>query len=900
MASKEYYERWLKIKEDFEKALAADQKIQDLASDSIGIKPQATAIEIVARVYSQYCILYNRLCECYDQMDQVQRRPFIRQIIDTITCRLLELKSSLETVEAFEYTYTDNALKQMLIIPQDVEILCPFFYPFEIRQKEMQYIIDQIFAGNRIGDPTPTQSELELREQQRLEEEMRLKEEKEEEIRRKLALGEDIESIHSEVLSPEEIEKRRLEEEYNRHVNNIQRMERSRNIVRQNTKKINKDKALYLELAGLKKPEASPYMKERAAALIKTIYKRFMEIKREQKRENKVKEKLQMIITSQPKPSQKTELKRVEEIRRSYRQKYHEKWLEDHIKEKAHILQIKEGHIMDDITSEIREWFRVWYNKVRTFDEFPWPEEGGSILVVKGETFTIEEYIEYRAKEDKRLKEEAGNPKTKQQIKAEKLEAKLEQRRIEKEALEKEKKRFSDYRKSRLNPANDPGVFLTVGKQFERLQEAWKDYQTQWRNIDVPDPPLEVIKGYIKELLIGTAYQEVHLQLRPIVDEMMRLELEQLKMSLKNDYNVAGISKPPQSEKRKKPRKPKVPKPEKIPPARMFQELFDEGIIKQHKRLTIDDFWGDRNYAAADMRAVEWTPSFPPPCLGDVREQIRIRCLLTLGSSCRNANRSILLVGPKGSGKKTLVYALATETNSILIDLSPFNVYNKYPGPKNLKKMFNLINKVSRLMQPAIILVSDADKIFYKKVPPEEKMFDPTRLQKDLFKEIVKPISEKDKILVIGTASEPWLTKGAVMLKTFSSMIMFPRSDYGSISYILKTVLMKYHGIDREFNVHSLAQTLRGFDINTIRRAIETVLDGNRIAQLYFKPLEPAEILKAAMDDSQGNYIDPFDYDMFTQWYLASSPWGGEYAYYMMMLESQLTYKLKEEKKKKK
>ncbi|CAH2035946.1 unnamed protein product, partial [Iphiclides podalirius] len=324
----------------------------------------------------------------------------------------------------------------------------------------MQYIIDQIFAGNRIGDLTPSPSEMERQEQARIEEDARLQEEKEAELKRRLAMGEEIESIHSEEISPEERENRRLEDEYKRHVRNIQRMERSRFVIREKNKKFNKDTALYLELAGLKKPEASEEMKQRAAAFIQNIYRQFMNIKRKQLREKRLREKLEMIIPAQPMPSTKTELRNVQEIRRRFRQNYYEKWLKENIKEKTRILQLKEGYIMDDITTEIREWFRVWYNKVRTFDEFPWPEEGGSILVVTGETFTIEEYIEWRTAEEKRLKEESGNPKSKEQIKAEKLQAKMEKRRLEKEAMEKEKKRLLDYKKSRLNPDNDPGVYI--------------------------------------------------------------------------------------------------------------------------------------------------------------------------------------------------------------------------------------------------------------------------------------------------------------------------------------------------------------------------------------------------------------------------------------------------------
>ncbi|CAG4942682.1 unnamed protein product [Colias eurytheme] len=900
MSNKNYYQRWLKMKEQMQIAFSEDERLQELAAAFVGIKPQGTAVELVARVYCKYCDIYNKLCDCYDQMHQVQRRPYIRKILDAITCRLYELKATLEDVEAFEFTYPDNALQQLLMVPQDIEVLCPFHYPFEIRQEEMQYIIDQILSGNRIGDPTPTPSEIERKEQERLEEEERIREEKEAEFKRKMAMGEEISEAASSIqLSPQEIEEQRLLAEYNECVNNIQRMERSRCMTREKVRKYNKDVNLYLELAGTKKPPAREALQIKAAKLIQKLYRRFMEIKREHKRDIKLKAKLVMIIPSWTPPSAKNQLEKVKQDRRKFRQMYYTKWLEENLKENARVLRLREGDIMEDISDEIRQWFREWYNEVRLFDEFPWPDEGGSILIVKGETFTIEEYIEWRTEEDKRLKAEAGAPKTKEQIKAEKLAAREEKRRLEADAKIREQKRLLDYKKSRLNPDNDPGIYITIGKSLEPLHEAWELYQNQWKDIDTPDAPIQVLKGFIKELVTENAYKDVQLKLRPIVDDMMRLELNMLKNSLKLDYNAAGIAKPPQSKKRKKPKKVKLPKPEKIPPARMFQMLVDEGIVRKYPRITLDDFWGDRNYAAADTRAVLWTPTFPPHCIGDVKEQIRIRCLLAMGSSCPNATRSHLLIGPKSSGKRSLVYAIATETNSILIDLSPMNVYDKFPGPKNLKTMFQLINKISRIMQPTVILVDNADKMFYKKVPKEEKMFDVTRLQKDFFKEIIKPISlTEDKILVLGTASEPWLAKNAPMYKIFPSTILIPRTDYGSISYILSRMLMKYHGMDREFDVHCVAQALRGYDIDSIKKGVDNLLNGRRVAQLYYKPLEPMEVVASVLD-ADGVFTGETDFEMYKDWYHSYSPWGTKYYDYMQMLESQLIYKLKAEKKKK-
>ncbi|KAG7313406.1 hypothetical protein JYU34_000524 [Plutella xylostella] len=899
MANKEYYKLWLDFKDDFKKVLADDVRIQELADRKIGIKPQSTAVEILSRVYCKYCELYNKLCEYYDQMEQVQRRPYIKTLIDSITCRIIELKRSLEEIESFEFTYTDNALQQLILVPQNVEILCPFFYPFEIREKEIQYIIDEIMAGNRLGDPTPTQSEI-LRQEEAKEEEERIKqEEKEEEIKRKLAFGEEIEESKPVIVySPEQLAKIQAEEEYTLHLSNIQRMERSRVATKERVQKANKDENMYLFLAGLKVPLPSDEIKNRASSIIQRVYRKFMELKREELRNTRLKENIGMVMPSYTPPSAKIELERVKEIRRNFRRAYYEKWLEENVTENSKVLRLRKHDIMEDITAEVRAWFLEWYTAVNCFDEYPWPGEGGSILVVRGETMTTAEYEEWKKAEEKRMKQAANNPKTKEQIKAEKKEAREEKKNKAREEKQREKIRQANYMKQRLNPKSDPGVYLPKSVCFDPIKENWKLYENQWNQIDTRDPEVEAIKGYIMKLITEDAYQNAQFQLRPIVDEMMRLELKMLKKALKKDLKRQE-KEMPLIRKRKKPKKVRPPKPEKVPPAVLFQKLVDAGVVKPYPRVTLDDYWGDRNYAAADLRTVPWVPKFPPPCLGDVREQVRLRCLLTLGCDCPNAERSHLIVGPRRSGKKTLVYAIATETNSVVIDLSPINLHNKFPG-KELKGMYQLVNKISKIMQPTIILLDNADKVFYKKVPKEDRSLNPTRIQRDFYKKIAKNVKNEDKILIMGTASQPWLSKKKLLRKSFKSVILLPRTDYGSISLILHKELMKYHGVNREFDVHSLAQTIRGYDVQSILAAVKVVLCADRIATLGHTPLQPLEILNALLEMEDAVYTDDEGYKLYTNWYMKYSEWGEKYANLMTMIDAQYQLKLKQDKKKKK
>lgn len=891
MADKEYYHFWLKLKKLLKYNIEEDINLQELASKFEGLKPQNVAVEIVARVYCKYCEIYNKLCECYDQMNQVQRRPYIRTLIDAITCRILELKDILQEVESFEYTYTENALQQMFMIPEDIKILCPFFCPFEMRESENQYIIDQIMEGNRIGDPTPIPSETEYKE-----EENNIHTEQDNDDKHELSVDNEI--VESNPIFPSE--KVEIIDPLVIHVLNIQRMERSRIVIKQKTHKFNKDANVYLELAGLKAPAPREDLKLKATILIQSVCRKFMQFKREKHRENKLREKLGMTIPSFIPPSLKINYEIVKDIRRKFRNNYYQKWINENIKENSRIMRIRKDDIMEDISSEIRQWFQEWYKSVGFFDEYPWPDEGGSILIVRGETFTIDEYKEWQELEIKRLKAESSNPKTKEQIKAEKLAAKQEKMRLEADALEKERKRIEDYKKQRLNPDNDPGVYINVGKCLEPVNEAWRKYECQWNVIDNKDPELNVIRGYIMNLVTEMAYENAQFELRPIVDEMMRLELIRLKNALKVDYERAGILKLPLIRKRLKPKKNKPPKPDKMTPAFMFQQLVDEDIIRKYPNFTLEDYWGDKNYAAADMRSIPWTPAFPPPCIGDIQELIRLRCILPLCANCTNSKKSHLIVGAKSYGKRSLVYAIATETNSILIDLSPKNIYNKFPGPKNLKTLLQIVNRISSIMQPSIILIENVEQTFYKKVPKEEKKFDPTRLQKELFKSLIKIIPPNDKVLVIGTASEPWLAKKGPFQKAFPSVIMLPRSDYSSISCILTKMIMKYHGVKRDFDVHSLAQTLRGYDIKTIKDAVYKLLSADRQASVWHIPLKPEEVLATVLSMKDSVYISQDDYEMFKTWYLSFSPWGEKEEYLKIMYNTQLEYKKKKDKKKKK
>lgn len=149
--------------------------------------------------------------------------------------------------------------------------------------------------------------------------------------------------------------------------------------------------------------------------------------------------------------------------------------------------------------------------------------------------------------------------------------------------------------------------------------------------------------------------------------------------------------------------------------------------------------------------------------------------------------RSILLAGPKGSGKKALLHAICTEVGAVLFDLTPANIVGKYPGKSGLIMLIHLVLKVSRLLQPAVIYMGDAEKPFMKKIPKTDRT-DPKRLKKDLPK-LIRNIAPEDRVLFIGTSNAPWEADQKLLQQTYNRFIYIPRPDYGALSNAWKTLL---------------------------------------------------------------------------------------------------------------
>uniref|UniRef100_A0A672GYL4 IQ motif containing with AAA domain 1 like n=1 Tax=Salarias fasciatus TaxID=181472 RepID=A0A672GYL4_SALFA len=276
----------------------------------------------------------------------------------------------------------------------------------------------------------------------------------------------------------------------------------------------------------------------------------------------------------------------------------------------------------------------------------------------------------------------------------------------------------------------------------------------------------------------------------------------------------------------------------------LCKELVEQGLLKQPNNVRLQDYLGDYNYLGTTLRQNDIEPM---PSLSDVRQVLALYAVLPLGSQAVHEKapliKAILLAGPAGVGKKMLVHAVCQETGASLFDLSPLNTAGKYPGKSGLALMLHMVFKVARLLQPSVIWIGDAEKMFYKKVPKEEKELDPKRLKKDLPK-FLKLIKGEDRVLIIGTTKDPLCADIKPLCKMYSKIILIPRPDYGS-RHILWKKLIKSHGgeVTKALDLSSLAKISDGYTPGHIVQVIQSVITKRRILQQANRPITAAEFV---------------------------------------------------------
>jgi SpoVK/Ycf46/Vps4 family AAA+-type ATPase len=197
--------------------------------------------------------------------------------------------------------------------------------------------------------------------------------------------------------------------------------------------------------------------------------------------------------------------------------------------------------------------------------------------------------------------------------------------------------------------------------------------------------------------------------------------------------------------------------------------------------------------------------------------------------------KTFLFYGPPGTGKTHMVESIATETNSIVLDLSPVVLERAKAylggGKKKDDELIATVMFVAKEYQPSIIYIDEAEKVWpAKKKGKKGKKAKkdpnaPQRIKKTLAKWKGKFIEDSFRLTIIGCTSEPESCSKKEFKKFFDKSLYFPFPDYSTRRLMWKSFIEELGGTLRpDFPLSTLAHISHGYAAGSIRKSCESVL----------------------------------------------------------------------------
>nr|XP_060639927.1 dynein regulatory complex protein 11 isoform X1 [Anolis sagrei ordinatus] len=777
------------------------------------LKDRLVVFQMLATFYIKYVQIFRNLEAAYDQIVHPQKRLIIRQMLDGVMGRILELKNEMVGLDYSEYHYFDDILQDLKLSPENIEIPIPrYFIKEKVKVlKERERILAQIMMDAGIYDDEPRKQ--------------------------------------VKVMPFEEA------------VRAIQIAERAR----QGRLRATFMKQIYLEekrerlarLHGTKGPDL-----ETAAICIQKYWRGYYQWKKTLKLREEEMIFLGMTPSLQfhkPSPSL-LRAQKVDSLRCEIQDKHESDFQEALVTIKERVKEVEGPDIKESLQDQIRQWFIECRHVTGRFPDYPDEQQGGSAALFSEKT-PEEVAAELTAKE-----EEEKKRKSRRKGKKEKKEKGKKKKKGKGKEEKKPKKKGEEEEEGwKMSPSN----FLPI------MEDGNNKYKDIWQN---RDEAWNFSQEYDPELIKEEKRKEVEEEIRVQVDELMRQELKNLKLTVDRETEKKG-KKGKRGKKKKKGkkggRKKKAKKEKDLTPDRtidsLYQELVEERILIKPKKVKLSDYVGEYSYLGTTLRQVNVEPM---PSLTDVKQLIALYGILPLGSQSVHEKaplvKTLLLAGPVGVGKKMLIHALCTETGANLFNLSASNIAGKYPGKAGLQLMLHMVFKVAKQLQPSVIWIGDTEKTFYKKVPKAEKEIQPKRLKKQLAKRL-KTLKMEDRVLIMGTTKRPFDADLRPLCRVYKKIILVPRPDYASRFVLWKYFIQQNSGvISKQLNISCLAQVSDGYTQGQLLNAVQAVLTERRLMQLNKKPLVAAEFLACL---AKQNPVYKEEEETFKAWY-AKTPLG--------------------------
>ncbi|NXJ42449.1 DRC11 protein, partial [Ciconia maguari] len=120
-------------------------------------KDRVKVFNMLATSYIKYMQIFRKLEMAHDQLVHQQKRTVIRQVLDGVIGRILEMKKEMVELENSEFHYIDNILEDLKLLPEDIEVPIPRYFIKEklevLQQREK--ILDQILLNAGLQTQKP-------------------------------------------------------------------------------------------------------------------------------------------------------------------------------------------------------------------------------------------------------------------------------------------------------------------------------------------------------------------------------------------------------------------------------------------------------------------------------------------------------------------------------------------------------------------------------------------------------------------------------------------------------------------------------------------------------------------------------------------------------------------------
>ncbi|GAB9473630.1 Dynein regulatory complex protein 11 [Globisporangium polare] len=859
MASSTYDRRWQEAMAELnEQVHIEDHTLSADSQDSIPNEapPQASIVEAFqhyACLYIKYIQILKRLADCYDQMVHPQKRIDVKQVMEVVTTRVVELKHDLvkwnppnpdvatvpERSFPWEYVNLDDILVDLKLPPETLEIPVPKSFvedhAEELLRRErlvkgymkLKHGVDTIFLDS-------------------LEEQVSLT--------GALSMDEAIAILQR---------------------NERGRQGKQRGVLVKELREEEKQRKLY---ESAQAPEMNPDI---AAANIQRMFRGYYSRAMASKERD---EELIFIGMKSPHTDRSLLEKKLADARlqRKTEQAENKEEYERALVDLHGVVGVEEGPFMKEKMLEER---RRWITDVMATGQLPenldayYAALNGDDETAKAQAKEAEEAAAAAAakKKDGKGGKKDAKKDDKKGGKGDKKGAKGKGEVEEEEAPEKPP------------PLTGPSELCT------KLATAVGQYEKVWLEKEELD---NFYQKYDVALAKDVVRGPVEVQVRQQVDEMLVLQLVNIKAQLeaaaasgkKGKKGKKGGGKKEKKGGKKGGKKGDKKKGKALPgdkiaelkgraPDSFLSILVEQKVVHMPRKLglRIQDFVGSFNYLGtvhqnSDRRDRfgNWVPQ--DPSAAQLRQNLTEYAILPLGSLVVRSKtphvRSIMLYGPKGSGKTMLVSAIANETGALVLNLSPANLVGKFTGktgPTKLVHMAFLLAKVASL-QPVLIYIDECEQVFAGGGGKKSKASSdgPSRFKKDLLTYLKSAMDPLDRVLIVGTTSDPGAGEVKDYRAFFDKFLHVPYPDYASRVLLWKHALdetVKKHTSEGnsslktsgggmrlhrdELDISTLAHISEGYSSGSIVKAVEQTLTPRRVECLEKRPLKEEEFIGA-------------------------------------------------------